>query len=89
MKTLILFFFAFTALNSHAASASETAGVCTDGCEVVFLVIPSNGAVGERIVRDSLGRCWKDTFVEEATDDPAIKSMRSVSQRIQVPCRKV
>ncbi len=72
-----------------AASAAETSGVCNDGCEVVYLVVSEAGAVGERVVRDTLGRCWRDTFVEEATDDPAIKSIRPVSPRIQVQCGKV
>lgn len=88
MNKLILFFFVVAATISHAANAAETPGVCNDGCEVVYLVVPVDGAEGERVVRDTLGRCWQDTFVEEATDDPAIKSMRPVSQRIQVQCHK-
>lgn len=87
LKTTLILLVAAAA--SHVASATGATGTCSAGCEVVYLVVPHDGAVGERVVRDTQGRCWRDTYLEEATDDPAIKSMRPVSQRIQVPCRKV
>lgn len=88
MNKLTIFFFSVVATLSQAVCAAATTDVCNDGCEVIYLVVPVDGVEGQRVVRDTLGRCWQDAFVEEATGDPSITTMRPVSERVQVQCHK-
>lgn len=86
MKKLTFLALSLVATMSYAANSPETTGVCKNGCEIIYLTVPVDGTVGQRVVRDKSGQCWKDTFVEEATQNPSIKSMIPVSERIKVSC---
>ena len=81
---------ALMAVTSFAGtnSTGEGADRCKSGCKVVYLTVQSGSLPGKRVVQDKYGRCWMDRFVEDATKEPNVTTMRSVSKQVAVSCSK-
>ena len=75
------------ALTSHAQPL-HTQDACSKGCDVVYLTVPNDGKVGQKVVRDREGRCWQSTFDLVPTQEPNVMSQRMLSKQVPIHCGK-